>query len=237
KEAPKVWGLLSEVRFWMALPVQLESELELPRVVGRRGLARAADAARGRIAQLVHGKNVCVIEKVEPIGDQVQPEALAKTDAFGDTQVELEETRHPKGIPAKAANAPVGRRDAGNRERRAVGQQACRSVNKSHALNVGRCCGAGRSRSDNRRTILRRAEVEARILAGDHVVGTSRRYFHQGRKCEVAQEAIEEALAGLMGRGLEDGAGDPAMPLVIVGIGSLQTREAAVLRLQRGLQV
>src|SRR5208283_1291338 len=103
---------LCEVR----LPVQFESELELPGVVGSGGLARAADAARGRIAQLVHGKNVRVVEKVETVGDQVQPEALAKVDAFGNAHVELEETRHPEGIAAQVTNAAVRRRDARNRE-------------------------------------------------------------------------------------------------------------------------
>src|SRR5208283_2138465 len=98
KEAPMVRGLLREVKLWMALPVQLESELELPGVVGSRGLARSTNHTRRRIAQLVHGKNVRVVEQVETVGDQVQPEALAKADAFGYAHVELEETRHPEGI-------------------------------------------------------------------------------------------------------------------------------------------
>src|SRR5271157_5215313 len=40
-----------------------------------------------------------------------------------------------------------------------------------------------------------------------------------------------------MGRGLEDAAGDPAMTLVVDGVAALESREAAVLRLEGGLQV
>src|SRR5271157_667019 len=181
-----VRGLLSEVKLWMALPVQLESELELPRVVARGGLARAADAARGRIAQLVHGKNVRMVEKVETVGDQVQAKALAKVDALGYAHVELVEIRHPESIAAEVANAPVGRRDAWNSKCGAVGQQARSCLNKGHAVDVGRCCGAGRSRGNNRRAILRRAQVQARVGTGDHIVGPSRTPFHQRGQGEVA---------------------------------------------------
>ena len=61
KEAPMARGLSDGLELRMALPVQLEGELKLPGVVGSGGLARAANRAGRRIAQLVHGKNVCVV--------------------------------------------------------------------------------------------------------------------------------------------------------------------------------
>ena len=48
---------------------------------------------------------------------------------------------------------------------------------------------------------------------------------------------LEEPLASLRATRLENGTGDPTMVLVIVGVGALQVGEAAVLRLEGGLQV
>src|ERR1700719_1524877 len=48
---------------------------------------------------------------------------------------------------------------------------------------------------------------------------------------------LPDVVAASSGSGLEDRAGDPAMALVIDGVGFLQIREAAVLWFERGLQV
>src|SRR5208283_4851472 len=66
-------------------------------------------------------------------------------------------------------------------------------------MNVGRRCGAGRSCRNNRRAIPRSAEVETRILAGDHVEGTPRGHFHERCEGEVAQEAVPGVSIGNLG--------------------------------------
>src|SRR5260370_8233435 len=48
---------------------------------------------------------------------------------------------------------------------------------------------------------------------------------------------LEETIAGFGLRRLKNGAAQPAVALVVHGIGALQVREAAVLRLERRLQV
>ena len=72
----------------MDLPGELQSELELSRIVSCRWLPGQARGARRGIAQLVHCGDVGVIGKVEIIGDQVEAEAFAEVDGFGDAQVE-----------------------------------------------------------------------------------------------------------------------------------------------------
>ena len=86
-----------------ALPAQLESELELPRVVGRRGLTGGTSRARSGIAELVNRCYVGAVEKVEPVGDQVELKAFAERNLFGQAQIDLEEARANEGVAAQIA--------------------------------------------------------------------------------------------------------------------------------------
>src|SRR5262249_41159562 len=61
--------------------------------------------------------------------------------------------------------------------------------------------------------------------------------LYDGRKCEIADEVFEEGIAGFRAAGLQHSAGHPAVTLVIDGVGALFVWEAAVLRLERRLQV
>src|SRR6516164_10636711 len=71
-------GLFSERNGREAnLPAQPECELELTRIVRRGRLTRGANWSGCRVAQLVHGRNVRVVEQVETIGDQVHPQVFA----------------------------------------------------------------------------------------------------------------------------------------------------------------
>src|SRR5271157_502304 len=135
---PACWTPTTTGELCAALPVQLDGELELAGIVGGAGLARGADAARRRVAQLVHGKNVRVVEEVEPIGDQVQTKTLAKVDALGKAQVELKEIRHPESIAAEAADATKGWRRPRNGECRKVGQVATGRLGEGYTMDVGR---------------------------------------------------------------------------------------------------
>src|SRR4029077_12662275 len=54
---------------------------------------------------------------------------------------------------------------------------------------------------------------------------------------EISDEILEETIAGLRARRLKDRTGDPAVALVVHGIGALQIEKTAVLGLERGLQV
>ena len=67
-----------------ALPAQLEGELELPRVVGRRGLTgEARSSPRNRFAELVDRRDVGAIEKVEAIRDEIELQAFAEWNLLG----------------------------------------------------------------------------------------------------------------------------------------------------------
>jgi len=66
----------------LSLPAQLQGELELPRVVGRRGLTGKAIWARGGITELIDRRHVGAVEKVETVGDQIELEAFAEGDLF-----------------------------------------------------------------------------------------------------------------------------------------------------------
>ena len=48
---------------------------------------------------------------------------------------------------------------------------------------------------------------------------------------------LQSAVPGLGAAGLEDRAGHPAVALIVHGVGALEPGEAAVLRLERRLQV
>ncbi len=48
---------------------------------------------------------------------------------------------------------------------------------------------------------------------------------------------LQSAVPGLGATGLEDRTGDPAVTLIVYGIGALESGKAAVLRLERRLQV
>ena len=58
-----------------------------------------------------------------------------------------------------------------------------------------------------------------------------------GAKVKLLRRARAETFAGSVRRSLEDAASDPAMALVVHGVGPLKIREARVLRLEGGLQV
>src|SRR5947207_12401576 len=95
KKGPE--GTLLRLGDWAArsslLPAQLESELELARIVGSRRLSGAARRASQGIAKLVNGGNVCPVKQVERVGDDVDLEAFAEGDATGKSQIHLEKVR------------------------------------------------------------------------------------------------------------------------------------------------
>src|SRR5205807_66373 len=82
-----------------------------------------------------------------------------------------------------------------------------------------------------------RSKVESRVFAGDDVERPAGRKLDDRRKREVAEETLEGAVAGLAAGRLKNGAGHPAVPLVVHGVSTLEEREAAVLGLERRLQV
>src|SRR5262249_19546814 len=54
---------------------------------------------------------------------------------------------------------------------------------------------------------------------------------------KVTQEGAPHALTGLVFRRLKDRACNPAVALIVYGVGTLELRETAIWRLQSGLQV
>src|SRR5882762_3551175 len=159
-------------------------------------------------------------------------ETLAEANGFGDAKVNLEETGSTEAVAAEIAVAPLRRTDAGNRKRGAVVGQARGGRAKRYAGNEWRAGGAAEGGAG-----LRGAEVEASICAGDYVVGPTGGNFNDGRHGEAAEETFCEAIATLALCALENGAGHPAMTLIIDGVGALEERETGILRLERRLQI
>src|ERR1700687_730391 len=103
-----------------------------------------------------------------------------------------------------------------------------------HAGNKRR---SGTAAGNYGRPRLGSAEVQTRIRSGDDVEWPAGREFDDRRQRDVSDEMLPDVVAASSRSGLEDRAGDPAMALVVDGIGFLQKWAAAVLRLERGLQV
>src|SRR5450432_738282 len=214
------------------LPVQPQRELELARVVCGGWLTRRARGAGSRVAELVYSGDVGTIEKVESVGDEFKANALADGHAFGYAHIPLEEPRACVAISAEDAVAAGWRRDARNGKSREIVGEAQIGGRKSCAGNERR----SGSRA-NGRPRLRSAQIETRILASDDVEWPARGKLDDGRDGEVGQEMPPQIFAAVGSSSLKNGAGDPAVALVVVGIGALEERETAVLRLESGLQV
>jgi hypothetical protein len=214
------------------LPGKFQGELELAGVVGRGGLTSQAGGACCRVAELVDGQDVETIQHIEAVGDEIETKALADGNRLGDAKINLEEAGGGEAIAAEIAVAARRRGDAGDREGGAVVGKASSRYAEGDARNERRGSGAA-----NRWACLRSAEVEARVGAGDDVEWTAGSNLNDGRYSEAAEEASCETIAAFALRALEDGAGDPAMALIVDGIGALEEWEAGVLRLERRLQI
>src|SRR5262249_32896538 len=114
--------------------------------------------------------------------------------------------------------AVIGEADVGHAERGAVDERRTGA-----AADRGSCLGG--------------AEVEASVFTGDDVEWATGSDFDGGSKSEIADKIFEEAVGRFGGWALEDGGRNPAMALVVDGVGALEEWEAAVLRLERRLQV
>src|SRR5256885_10261065 len=211
-----------------------QRELKLARVVGSRRLAGGAGGASKRIAELVDCCNIRPIQQVEAVGDEVEFQPLAQRNFLGEAQVDLEEAWAREAIAAQAAIAAGRRSNARGGKGRAVVSQALIRRAELHARNQWRRRAAAR---DDRRTSLRRAVVEPRVRTGDDVDRPACGHFDNRRKSDAAECVLECSIAALGCSRLKDRPRYPAMPLVVHGIGALEKWEAAVLRLERRLQV
>src|SRR5260221_575621 len=151
---------------------------------------------------------------------------------FGCEQIHLEEAGTSKAVAAEIAVATLRRTDSRNCERGTIVRQASAGQAEGDARNKGRSCAAA-----HRGARLRSAEVESRVGTGDYVVGPAGGNLNDGSYREAAEEASCEAVAHFALRALENSAGNPAMALVIDGVGALEEREARILGLERRLQV
>ena len=121
------------------LPVEFQGELELASLGCGGGLARGASGAYQRVAELVHGDDVAVVEEVDGIGDKIDAETLSEVDAFGNARVELEEHGHVKFVAGKSADAAEWRSNSRNTERlEGIGHASGGSAERD-AMNVRRC--------------------------------------------------------------------------------------------------
>src|SRR5271165_1485621 len=219
------------------LPAHLHRKLQLPRRVRRRRLPRAASRTCRRIAKLVHRRNIGAVEKVEGLGDQVELNSLAHRYELGHAHIPREEARHVERIPTQAAYAPRPRsRKPRHRELLGAVCQTNIGKRKSDPGNVRRRCTA-RRRASPRGTRLRSSQVQPRVLSRNDVERPARRNFNDRRNGDVPVKLLKKVLALCACGCLKHSAGHPTVRLVVYGIGALELRKTAVLRLQRGLQV
>jgi hypothetical protein len=83
------------------------------------------------------------------------------------------------------------------------------------------------------RAIHRRAKIEVRVVANQHVVRPARRHLKNGRNCEFGEELFPEALVTLAVRAHESSTGNPTVSLVEIGIAALTVRIVVVLGVQQ----
>src|SRR5882757_7559823 len=145
---------------------EFQCELKLARVVGSRWLASGAGGASKRITELVDCCNIRPVQQVEAVGDEVEFQPLAQRNFLGEAQVDLEEAWAREAIAAQVTVAASRRSNARDGKGRAVVSQALIRRTKLHTGNEWRRRAAAR---DDRRTRLRRAEVEASVGASDDV--------------------------------------------------------------------
>ena len=214
------------------LPVELDRELELARIGRGRRLTCGAAGTNQRIAELVHGDDVGVVEEIEGIGDEIDAETLAEIDALGNAHIELEEHRHHELVAAEIAGATENRSEARNGEGLAsIGQTGCGHT-ESNTFDVGRSGATAKIGSD-----FGSAEIETSIFAGNHVEGTPGRDFDERGERPIAEETIFEVLASDVRRTLEDTAGHPPMTLIVNRVALFVLREAAIGRFESGLKI
>src|SRR5258708_38079738 len=82
------------------LPIQLDSELKLPRIVSRCSLASIAERTA---AQRTHCGHVVAVRNVEDIGNQVHVETLAKINALRNANIVKESPRLRPSVTAQVA--------------------------------------------------------------------------------------------------------------------------------------
>src|SRR5256885_5341612 len=143
---------------------ELQCELKLARVVGSCGLAGKAGGASKRIAELVDRCNIRPVQQVEAVGDEVEFQPLAQRDFLGEAQVDLEEAWAREAIAAQVAIAAGWRRYARDGE---CGAVVCETVIRRAKLHAGNEWRRRAAARNDRRTRLRRAEVEACVRTGD----------------------------------------------------------------------
>src|SRR5215472_4932805 len=144
------------------LPDKLERELADSRVVGGSGLPRGARGAGQRIAELVHGRNVGVVEKVEAVVDELQLQALTEVNSLRNAHIPGKEHGHGKTVAAQVADATERWSDARNgirRVRAGVGPAAGRGGERP-VLDERRGSSAGSSGRDDGGPFVAGAEVE-----------------------------------------------------------------------------
>src|ERR1700676_341982 len=137
------------------LPAQLQRKLELPRIVRRRRLPRAASGSSSRVAQLVHRRHVEPVRQVEAIRNHIELEMFAQIKPPRKPQIKLEEPRRHECVAPKIAVASERRGDSRYAERLPAVCQADRRHHKRLARNERRRCSRGRRA--NRRPPVRRA--------------------------------------------------------------------------------
>src|SRR5580704_15545917 len=121
----------------MVLPTHLQRKLELPGIVGRRRLARAASGPSSGIAQLIHRSHVEPVRKIEAVGYHIELQMLSEVESSREPQIELVESRGHKRIAPQIAIASKRRRDSRHAERLPPGGQARRRHHKGLAGNKG----------------------------------------------------------------------------------------------------
>jgi len=99
-----------------------------------------------------------------------------------------------------------------------------RAGRRSIRCDEGRAAGGG-------------AKVEVGVVAEEEVVGTAGRNFDDGSDGKIGEEFVPEAGVGHFVGGLVNGAGDPTVTLIEIGIAAVELREAVVLRREKSGKV
>jgi hypothetical protein len=83
KPGPLVMNHRASAKKGRQLPAQLESELELPRVIGCRGLTGETSFASSGVAKLVDRRDIGAVKQIETIGNEIELQPFAEGNLLG----------------------------------------------------------------------------------------------------------------------------------------------------------
>jgi len=222
------------------LPAHLEGKLESPGIERGSGLSSRAGAG-SRVAKRADVGDIEAVQHIEAVRDHFEIQALGDGKLARDTQIDLEKARPREGIAPERARASKRRRgDSGERaEGRSGAVDAAGRNDKFDPFDKrrGNCSRKRSAGFQNGWPVSRCSKVEVGVETDQNVVGSARSDLNDRSHGEIGENFLQKAGIAFVIGTQDNSAGNPAMPLIEIGVAALQVREAVVLRIQEGGEI